>query len=317
MLRIRDFIETKEGLLFAVVSYSHPRGIYQAYLRYYPSLSGERTRGEVKYAKISSTRESDEYLKANHPLYVNEKGQHVPRGRVRAIHRPEKRLKEILKQPGDELEKKVAELSALFSAIPVEKKGITGSILVGLHDSRSDIDFVFYGTKNHLRARNILKELIATGDVDELSDEQWWRLYAKRFPVKTLTYEEFLWHEKRKYHRGSLDGTIFDLLLVRDAEELVKEEEKSLQGLGLATLRGRVTDASLAFDSPAVYKVRFEDGTGVEIYSYTHTYAGQAFEGELVEARGVLKKTAKNELRLVVGTTREAEGEYIKVIGGA
>lgn len=314
MLRIRDFIETREGLLFAVVSYSHPRDMYHAYLRYYPSPAGERARGKVKYAKISSTRESSEYLKANHPFYVDEKGQHVPRERVRAIYRPEKRLKEILKQPDDELESKVAKLSALFHAIPREKKGITGSILMALHDSRSDIDFIFYGTDNHLRARNILRELLAAGDVDELSDEQWWHLYAKRFPVKTLTYEEFLWHEKRKYHRGSLDGTIFDLLLVRDAEELVKKEEKSFQGLGVATLRGRVINASLAFDSPAVYKVKFEDGIEGEIYSYTHTYAGQAYEGELVEARGVLKKTANNELQLVVGTTREAEGEYIKVI---
>ncbi|MDP6459977.1 MAG: hypothetical protein QF829_04210 [Candidatus Hydrothermarchaeota archaeon] len=315
MLRIRDFIETREGLIFAVVSYFHPRDKYHAYLRYYPSLSGDRTKDGVKYAKISSTMESAGYLKDNYPLYIDSRGQHVPMERIRHDYCPEVRLREILSKPVDKLEQKVGEVSALFSTIPEEKRGVTGSILVNLHDSRSDIDFVVYGTKNHLKARNILRELIDSGDVEELTDEQWRRIYVKRYSgEKTLSYAEFLWHERRKYHRGSMKGTIFDILLVRDVDEVFKEEEKNFQDFGITTMKGRIIDASQAFDSPSVYKVRFEDGSLGEIYSYTHTYAGQAFDGEDVEACGILKTTANNEPRLVVGTTREAEGEYIKVL---
>lgn len=315
MLRIRDFIETREGLIFAVVSYFHPRDRYHAYLRYYPSESGERIRNQVRYAKVPSTRDSERYLKDNYPIYIDNTGQYVPGERIRRIYRPEERLREIMTKPRDELERRVRMLSDLFSAIPEEKKGITGSVLVNLHHSRSDIDFVVYGTKNHLKARNILRDLCHKGEVAALTHEQWLGVYKKRFPgVKTLTYEEFLRHEKRKYHRGVIQGTIFDILLVRESRELGRQAETKLEELGCKTVRCRILDASLAFDSPAVYRVRFQDGALGELYSYTHTYAGQAIEGEVVEARGVLKRTANNKPRLVVGTTREAEDEYIKVL---
>lgn len=313
MLRIRDFIETKEGLIFSIVSYFHPPDRYRACLRYYPSRLGERTRGDVRYAKISTTLEAQRYLRDNYPAYIDNSWQWVPRKQVKRIYHPEERLREIMKKPRDKVERRVRELSGLFSSIPGEKKGVTGSILLGLHDAGSDIDFVVYGTRYHAEARERLKELLQEGVVEALSPEQWQKVYEKRFPgLKTLGYEEFLWHEKRKYHRGVIKGTVFDILLVREPRELFKEEEARLT-LGYKTVKCRVIDASLAFDSPAVYRVRFQNGVLGELYSYTHTYAGQAFEGEVVEARGILQITSKGEPRLVVGTTREAEGEYIKI----
>jgi hypothetical protein len=52
-----------------------------------------------------------------------------------------------------------------------------------------------------------------------------------------------------------------------------------------------------------------------EIASYTHTYAGQAKEGERITARGKLEKVIGKNLsyRLIVGTTRESIGEFIKL----
>jgi predicted nucleotidyltransferase len=46
------------------------------------------------------------------------------------------------------------------------------------------------------------------------------------------------------------------------------------------------------------------------ILSFTHTYTGQAFVGELIEAQGVVEQHG-DEQWLVVGTTREAKGEFI------
>ena len=314
MLRIRDFLETQEGLIFSSVSYFHPKDRYHAYLRYYPDKSGERDRGGRRYAKVSSTAAAEEYLRENYPIYVDDRGQWVPKDRVVRIYRPDDRLREIMREPRDELEEKVQKLSQFFSEIPYEKKGVTGSLLVKLHSAGSDIDFVIYGIKNHIRAREILKELFKNGAVKELSEKEWRRVYEKRFPKeKTLAFQEFLWHEKRKNHRGIIDGTIFDILLVREPNELGRMAEGRLM-VGEAVLRCRIIDASLAYDSPAVYRVRFEDGTEGELCSYTHTYAGQALPEELVEARGILEVTERDEMRLVIGTTREAEGEYIKVI---
>ncbi|MGB3944925.1 MAG: DNA polymerase subunit beta, partial [Methanothrix sp.] len=47
------------------------------------------------------------------------------------------------------------------------------------------------------------------------------------------------------------------------------------------------------------------------ILCYTHTYAGQAVPGERIEASGVVEETVDGK-RLVVGTTREAKGEWIR-----
>ncbi len=45
--------------------------------------------------------------------------------------------------------------------------------------------------------------------------------------------------------------------------------------------------------------------------SYTHTYAGQALVGERIKARGMVEALG-NIKRLVVGTTREPKGEWIR-----
>ncbi|MFW5638973.1 MAG: DNA polymerase subunit beta, partial [Methanoculleus sp.] len=62
------------------------------------------------------------------------------------------------------------------------------------------------------------------------------------------------------------------------------------------------------FDNPAVYAVD-HDEIG-RVLSFTHTYSGQALAGEVIEARGVVERHG-DERWLIVGTTREAKGEYI------
>jgi len=47
------------------------------------------------------------------------------------------------------------------------------------------------------------------------------------------------------------------------------------------------------------------------VLSFTHTYSGQAqIRGEVIEASGVLEQHG-DEQWLIIGTTREAKGEYI------
>ncbi len=85
-----------------------------------------------------------------------------------------------------------------------------------------------------------------------------------------------------------------------------------------------VTDALASFDNPAIYKigeVEILSGPDLpvdELASFTHTYAGQVKEAERVVAQGKLEKitdisSGKSRNRLVVGTTRESVGEYIKL----
>ncbi len=309
---LRDFLITEEGLIFAVAGYFHPEDRIIAFLRYYPDNSGERVRYGLRYSKVAGVAQSFEYLKKKHPDYIYRIGdallQAVPVEKIEEHLKPRERLRQILKKPEDELEQKVSKLSRLLG-LKEGKMGVTGSILAELHSATSDIDFVVYGVENHSKARLILRELMETGKLRELSIEEWKKAYEKRFPTqKTLSFEEFLFYERRKWHKGVIDGTIFDILLVN--EHPIREED--FIKMGRTKIKAKVVDAALAFDYPAVYRV---EGSEVdEVVSYTHTYAGQAFNGEIIEACGVLE-VGRNKKRLLVGSTREAEGEYIRVVG--
>ena len=78
-----------------------------------------------------------------------------------------------------------------------------------------------------------------------------------------------------------------------------------------------------AFDNPSLYTIEnLEILEGVEkdikeVVSFTHTYAGEVIDGEHVVAKGKVEKVIQDGkddyYRLVVGTTREAIDEYLKL----
>jgi len=190
------------------------------------------------------------------------------------------------------------------AGVPRTEMGITGSMLIGLNDPTSDIDFVVYGPW-WWKARDIINAAKAGGEIQDLDLATWQKIYKKRKPE--TGFDEFMLHEKRKGNRGMVDGTYFDLLFTRDWSQI--EPQMKGKQLGPRKIVATVTDARFAFDSPAIF--RLDDDEVAEIFCYSHTYAGQAREGEVVEAQGVLEETAAG-LRLVVGTTREAKGEWIR-----
>ncbi len=319
---LRDFIVTEDDLIFSVVSYSHPEDRVIAFLRYFPSSGGDRKRGNKRYAKVPSVEYSYKFLEKRYPEYIFEaenlhtKLQAVPLEKIEEHLSPRDRLREIVESPEDEVEKDVKKLSSLFPEIPQERKGISGSILAGLHSNSSDMDFVIYGAEEHARARKKLKEIFLSGDAREPSREEWLKAYKKRFPSEAeLSFDEFIFYESRKYHKGVLDGRIFDLLMVHGQEVRPEPwENLKFRRLSKSKICAKVVDASLAFDYPAVYKISCSNSKIREVVSFTHTYAGQAFEGEQIVAKGYLEEVIhKGYLRLVVGTTREARGEYIKL----
>jgi predicted nucleotidyltransferase len=134
----------------------------------------------------------------------------------------------------------------------------------------------------------------------------WRRVYEKRRPE--TPYEIFVLHEERTWIRGQIDGTYFDLLFTRAYDDLDRITIDRGTVLGRRTIEARVTDDSLAFDSPAVYEVEHDEFD--RVISFTHTYSGQALAGETIEACGVAERHGNGQW-LVVGTTREARGEYI------
>lgn len=331
--RIRDFIHTRDDLFFAVTSYLHPDDRIISFLRYIPDEEGERSLDSSRYSKVNSEG-AYRFLGEHHPGYLHHYHElgvlmmGVPRDLVESILRPDARLREIMEDASDPLLLKVIKIADALhdhAGIPYRSMGVSGSILPGLHDpENSDIDFVVYGLKNHRRALDAFGELRESqeGPLKGLDESFWMRVYRKRIVDETLSFREFCWYEMRKNNRGTVDGTLFDILAAREWDEIGGSwADTKYEPCGRITVECTVSDALEAFDNPARYlveDVRVLEGPGVEItevVSFTHTYAGQAREGERILARGKLERfTGRNDgYRVVVGTSREAEDEFIKL----
>jgi predicted nucleotidyltransferase len=296
--RIRDFFLTKEDWIFAVADYSHPNGL-RSMLRYVPDAAGEREADGKRYRKMDFDP-AFEFLRRERPDWAQDLHV-VPLSHVQRIYRPSEGLLTVAEQ--DPRVRKIAGLLA-EAGVPWEQMGITGSMLVGLHGAGSDIDFVVYGPI-WWKARDIVARAKADGKIGDLEEPTWRKIYAKRKPE--ISFEEFMLHETRKGNRGMIEGTYFDLLFTREWNQI--QTQPSGKPAGEQQIEARVINADFAFDSPAIY--RLDHPEVKEIFCYSHTYAGQALPGETIEAKGVLEETAQG-LRLVVGTTREARGEWIK-----
>jgi predicted nucleotidyltransferase len=188
--------------------------------------------------------------------------------------------------------------------------GISGSILIAAHGTESDIDLVVYGRDNFFKARHCLRELFSNHQaqhlITRLSAEQWQQTWSRR--DCDLSLHDYIWHEQRKYNKAVIDDTKFDLSLVES--QTIDHQIYTKQGI--YQLKAVITDDSKAYDYPASYQI--DHPLINQILSYSATYAGQAINGELIEAIGILEKSKSGQCRLLVGSSREATGEYLKVL---
>jgi predicted nucleotidyltransferase len=130
-----------------------------------------------------------------------------------------------------------------------------------------------------------------------------------------LSFADYLWHERRKTNKAFINGRKFDLSCshaICKNNDSVHSEATSYQKCGAITLQCTVIDDTHAFDYPAEFKIDHEQFDA--IVSFTATYTGQAMKGETVEVSGIVEQTPQGVKRIVVGSSREAHGEYIKVI---
>ncbi|WOF15644.1 DNA polymerase subunit beta [Methanoplanus sp. FWC-SCC4] len=297
-IRLRDFLEDKDGRLYAVSAYDNEERA-GCVLRYVPDDEGERCSKKTgqRYKKYDF-EPAFEYIKKYKPEYLDVVHR-VPLSDIKRVLKPDQEISDVM-----ERDSRVKRLAEVFG-VPKGTFGCTGSLLCGLENELSDIDMVVYGKYWFVAQQNLI-EAVSKGVVSALSDDLWDKVYNKRVPE--IDYDTFVMHEKRKWNRGEIDGTYFDLLYTRGYENLNSVEIKKGKVLGKKTIEAKVLDASLSFDSPAVYTVDHPEIS--KVLSFTHTYSGQALDGEIIEACGVVEDQG-NEKWLIVGTTREAKGEYI------
>lgn len=309
----RDFVETAEGYLFAVVaSGTELAGPGKGEERIPTFLRYVRDRG--RWRKVE-TGEAREVIAAANPDYafhssLRDVDLHgIPPSRVLRHYQPRLRAAEILRTPSrDPLEGKAGTVLETFSGSGIRSSllGVTGSLLVRTHSPRSDIDLVVYDRDAFHRARETVRRSIDSGTFQSLGGSFWPQAYARR--TSSLTFGEYVWHERRKHNKFVIDQTKVDLSMVLPGVEETRKWRKE----GIAEIRAGVIDDRWGFDYPARFVIDHPE-VG-EVVTYTNTYAGQARAGETIFARGWIERSGFGETRLVVGTSREAAGEVIKVM---
>jgi hypothetical protein len=300
-IRLRDFLKARD-CFFSVVGYDHRMGI-KSFLRYVPSQKGDRRLNNSRYKKLVH-EEAVSYALEKDLFYNPELGIFlVPPKEIQTIYKPEEKILDLFK--GKSLDVELLKIVEFFEGIPVEKMGVTGSRLIGLKGEESDVDFVMYGRYWFL-GREKIRKGIERGKLSEPSQNTWDFIYRKR--KVNIPYDIFISHERRKFHRAVLNSTYFDLLYVRDYDELERRiPEWRGARVGKATVRAEVIDDLYAFDYPSYLPVK---GDVHAILCFTHTFVGQALKGEKVEARGWIEEI-EGKRYLVVGTSREVSDEYI------
>jgi len=305
----RDFIETQEGLMFSVVIQGMEEGRVLGILRYV-KRDAHWYKVNTQAANAFLTRYYSQYLYYSRRFDARLHG--VPVVAIVGHYRPSARLRQILSQtPQDKMEAKTKRLLQIFEAggLFYHHFGVTGSLLIGLQQTHSDIDLAVYGRENFQQARQIIKQGLRRGQFDSLNAALWREVYARRHC--SLRFQEYLWHEQRKYNKAVWEATKFDIVLVLRPEER-EADPRYFCKQGKIKLRVRVKDARGAFDEPAFYLV--EHPAIDRIVAFSHTYVGQAETGEWVETAGQMEQASDGQVRIIVGSSREAWGEYIKVI---
>lgn len=310
-----DFIESVDKLIFDVKGLVHPPSRVVAFIRYVPDPSGDRRRGREAYRKVYPLAERYELLQRKYPHYfvfdqifggyINE----VPVKSIRRRYDPSGKLTELRSSRDlDALETQALEfIESLgeWTGIAWNKLGVTGSVLVGLHLSSSDIDVIVYGTENGLLAHKTLREMFsvkqtqlrAYGTVDLK------RLYETRKKDTLMPLNDFLRIERRKLSQGKFRGRNFFIRFVKDWDE-VKERYGDVRytSMGNAKIVARIIDDGEAIFTPCRYeigRVQVLKGKKIEpikeIVSFRGRFCEQAKLGETVEAQGKLEKVHKKD----------------------
>jgi predicted nucleotidyltransferase len=303
-------------VLFAVVAEGLEAGKVRCFLRYFQN-ENENENGQ--WRKVQ-TDEANDLLAKNYPDYLFHSLEFdanlhaVSVEKIVKIHNPYTRLKELFtpRQRRDAIEKDCVALCKLFEKryVELDELGVTGSILVGLQNESSDIDLICDNLNTFQQCRLAILELTLLGKLGLLSEQDWRESYARR--DCDLSFEDYVWHEVRKSNKGLINGRKFDLSLV-EIDKWGREKPVVIyQKLGEIKIEVEVIDDSRAFCYPAEFKISHSKIQTV--VCFTATYVGQAIVGEIIEVAGQLEQDEFGNQRIVVGSSREARGEYIKVM---
>ncbi|MEM3061700.1 MAG: hypothetical protein QW265_04765 [Candidatus Bathyarchaeia archaeon] len=338
--RDKDYIKTKDDLYFIVVGNIHPEDRILGYLKYAPDQGKKGYRRAIKRYNIPDLAGTMEYLKKNFPDYLscidawNIEFSTIPLNKIYTHFLPEVKLLNLLESLSrDKLQDGVVRLVDFISresGVPISDFGITGSILIDLHNLEySDIDLVVYGKKSSF----LLKESLLssykdqTSPIKRLSGKKLYEWCKTKAEWYGLSIDDVYDVYKRKWNIGEFCGTSFSVNPVKKEFELKENYGmRRFKLIGMIEAYAKIKDSSDSIFYPANYKiedVKAMSGKSLdgieELISFEGFYGDIASPGERVYVRGRLEKVYDtiNERtydRIVVGSFEGKGFDTIKVV---
>jgi predicted nucleotidyltransferase len=209
------------------------------------------------------------------------------------------------------------------AGVPAFRIGVSGSILVDLHTSRSDIDLILYGMQAARRCHSKLQMLLGARSqgFDPYEERDVRRLYVQRKQRTSMPFKAFFRHERLKVLQGKFKGTDYFIRCVRDWSEWQENYgDRKYYPAGRATVDATISDESESIFTPCTYRLAKVRGTEkseepTHIVSFRGRFCEQAHAGERVRARGTLERIVDEhgvEYRLIIG---ENPRDYLMVVG--
>lgn len=321
-----DILETRGDLIFDVKGLVHPPSRVVAFIRYFAAAKGKRTREGRTYDKVYPLVERYALLKDRFPEYLvfdpvfDETLCEVPVNDVTKHYEPSRYLRELRFSIAlDSLQYKAlcfAELLKKNANVPWEAVGIAGSIMIGLHTAKSDIDPIVYGSENCKRVHAALEALFKTDHelVKPYTLQDLRALFDFRSKDTIMGFEDFVRTESRKAFQGKYDGTDYFVRFVKDWSE--SDEGYGVvqyKNMGRAKIEATIADDSQSLFTPCSYKIKNmwqlegkKTGSIEEIASFRGRFCESAKKGEVVIANGKVEKVTDNlhrheYLRLLIG----------------
>ncbi len=327
------FISSKEKMIFDVKGISHPDDRVIAFVRYIPVKYFElaKTDSPTGYRKLYDLDERYAFLKKKFPDYLfdDPKGrgslQGVLKDRIQTIYNPLLKMKGLVEedlQKSDKLEKLALELATQieeYSNVKLENIGISGSILVELHNEKSDIDLVVYGRKNGQAIYQNMPEIFdSCFKVNRYSKTELKSLWNQRGQQNQIDYNLFYNLEKDKQLQGTISSRDFYTRLVLLPDEYYEPyQHTEIRSLGELEIEATIANDELSIFTPCIYylkeikiktKSKTIDCIPNRIFSVRGRYADIAKENDKVNVRGKLEAVKINGKReyyqLTLGTLK-------------
>ena len=328
MMRAREgeLIKTENQVIFDVKGLVHPPNKLIAFPRYIPSPQGTRRGKKSLYGKIYSFSERFQFLEQNMPYLIvhdpvfDETLCEVPVGTIVKHYDPVEKLRLLRTSKGlGDLERKAVQLAEELkeaSGVPWSSIGISGSVLVGLYTSKSDVDPVVYGVENCRRAYAALEALLkdAASGFKPYSRGELQALFDFRSKDTIMSFEDFARVERRKAFQGMYEGTDYFIRFVKDWNQVTEQYgDICYKNAGYAKITATIADDSEALFTPCTYRIGnvtvaegAKRGPIMEIVSFRGRFCEQARKGEVVTAQGKVelvtdKRNAKTYYRIILG----------------